>query len=112
MERPGPRRTYAESVTVLICTFNRSILLDETLASLAAMTVPNTLAWDVLVVDNNSTDQTAFTVRHRQATFPVPLRYLPEKRVGKSHALNAGLGATSASLWRLPTTMSGSSRSG
>ena len=98
MERPGPRQTSAESVTVLICTFNRSTLLDETLASLAAMTVPNTLAWDVLVVDNNSTDQTAFTVRHRQATFPVPLRYLLEKRVGKSHALNTGLGATSASF--------------
>jgi len=78
------------TVTVLICTYNRAALLAQTLDSLANMRdVPGT--WDVLVVDNNSSDDTANVVADRAKSFPVPLRYLHEPRQGKSHALNTGL---------------------
>lgn len=87
----------APAATVLICTFNRCALLERTLTSLAHMEdVPG--GWDVLIVDNNSTDATATVVRERAADFPVPLRYLQESRQGKSFALNAGIAATTAGL--------------
>jgi glucosyl-dolichyl phosphate glucuronosyltransferase len=76
--------------TVLICTYNRAGLLGPTLDSLARVHAP-TLRWDVLVVDNNSTDDTRRIVEARQAAYPVPLRYLFEARQGKSVALNTGL---------------------
>ena len=82
--------------SVLICTYNRANLLAETLDSLARMHVSPRITWDVLVVDNNSTDGTAGVVRSRVAAFPVPLRYLHEPRQGKSYALNTGLQATRA----------------
>lgn len=77
--------------TVLIATHNRSRLLDETLTCLAEMPVSPALAWEVIVIDNNSTDGTRATVEGHQHTFPVPLRYLSERHQGRSSALNAGI---------------------
>lgn len=82
--------------TVLICTFNRASLLAETLESLAALRVSPGIKWDVLIVDNRSTDNTGAVVRSLQPTYPVPLHYLYEDRQGKSYALNTGLNATRA----------------
>jgi glucosyl-dolichyl phosphate glucuronosyltransferase len=78
-------------VTVLICTWNRSVLLSETLDSLASMSIPPALAWDVVVVDNNSSDATRAMVVDRSRNFPAPLFYVFEPRQGKSCAMNAGL---------------------
>jgi glycosyltransferase involved in cell wall biosynthesis len=82
--------------TVVICTWNRAQLLDETLASLAAMPVPGDLSWEVLIVDNRSTDRTASVVAERAVTFPVPLRYVFEGRQGKSWAMNTGISASAS----------------
>jgi glycosyltransferase involved in cell wall biosynthesis len=84
MSRPGPL-----SATVLICTYNRADLLDEMLASLA--TVRSARTWDVIVVDNNSTDRTREVVERFIPLFPAPLVYVFEGRQGKSHALNTGI---------------------
>ena len=78
---------------MLVCTYNRAGALGETLDSLARMAVPPGVSWEVLVVDNNSSDDTTSVVRARQGAFPVPLHYLHEPRQGKSYALNTGLAA-------------------
>ena len=80
--------------TVLIATYNRAALLGETLDSLRALRVRPGRRWEVLVVDNNSTDDTRAVVESRAAGFPVPLRYLFEARQGRSSALNAGIAAS------------------
>jgi glycosyltransferase involved in cell wall biosynthesis len=87
----------APRVTVLICTYNRASLLDATLESLAACEPPPG-GFEVLVVDNASTDSTEAVVEARRANNPVPLRYVFEGRPGKSHALNTGLLATPADI--------------
>lgn len=84
--------------TILICTYNRASLLGPTLDSVAALTSPPDVDWDVLVVDNNSTDETRTVVERRQAAFPVPLRYLFEPQQGKSNALNTGMRRTRADV--------------
>jgi glycosyltransferase involved in cell wall biosynthesis len=86
--------------TVLICTYNRAYLLSETLDSIAASRIDLTrpLRWNVIVVDNNSSDDTRVVVESRARTYPVPLLYLFEPRQGKSNALNTGLNATSAAV--------------
>jgi len=56
----------------------------------------NDLPWEVVIIDNNSTDDTRDVVLARQARYPVPLRYLSETRQGRSAALNAGIAATAA----------------
>jgi glycosyltransferase involved in cell wall biosynthesis len=87
--------TQFEDVTVLICAWNRATLLEETLASLARMDVPAAIRRELVVVDNNCTDATPEVVERAARTFPVQVRYPFEKQQGKSHALNAGLRASS-----------------
>ncbi len=81
--------------SVLIPTYNRAALLGETLDRLGAIR-PAIARWDVIVIDNNSTDGTRAVVESRVATYPVPLRYLFERTQGRSHALNAGIAASTA----------------
>jgi len=56
------------------------------------------LAWEVVVVDNNSNDHTRSVVESRQAGYPVSLRYLFEPRQGNSFALNTGITASQATV--------------
>lgn len=79
------------SLTVLLCTFNRAGQLGDTLAALAGARPPQGCDVDVLVVDNNSSDDTAGVVRRAAAAGPWPVRYALEPRQGKSFALNHGL---------------------
>ena len=76
--------------SVLICTHNRSGLLSEALQSLAQ--TRTTLPWELVLVDNGSRDDTRRIVAQHAAGFPVPLRYVFEPRLGKSIALNTGIG--------------------
>jgi len=79
--------------TVLIATYNRAELLDETLRYLARMQASHALRWEVIVIDNNSADRTQEVVTGHIPDFPVPLRYLFEGVQGRSSALNAGIKA-------------------
>ena len=94
----APISTAEVDATVLICTYNRSPYLARTLDSLASMPANPGFSWDVLVVDNNSNDDTRAVVEARIARFPVPLRYLFEGRQGKSNALNTGMSAARAAV--------------
>jgi glycosyltransferase involved in cell wall biosynthesis len=82
-------------VTIIICTYNRAEL-GRTLDSMKALEVSPDLQWEIVVVDNNSTDGTRETVRAREGALPV--RYLFEERQGKSYALNSGIESTNAPL--------------
>ena len=77
------------SVSVVICTWNRAGLLDQTLARMRELHVPAGLAWELLVVNNNCTDDTdAVAARHRGH---LPLRPVREPTPGLSNARNKGL---------------------
>lgn len=94
----APVRASDVDATVLICTFNRAAYLADTLDSLGRIPPDPGFTWDVMVVDNNSTDDTRRVVESRAAAFPVPLHYLFERRQGKSIALNTGLAASRAAI--------------
>src|SRR5208337_3393064 len=78
-------------ITVILCTHNRSESLSKTLESLAASTLPDSVEWEVLVVDNNSSDRTRDVAESFCDHQPDHFRYLLEPRPGKSHALNTGI---------------------
>jgi glycosyltransferase involved in cell wall biosynthesis len=78
-------------LTVILCTYNRSHSLARTLDSLAVSSLPNSVEWEVVVVDNNSNDQTRDVVTSFCRRFPGRFRYLHESMPGKSYALNAGI---------------------
>lgn len=53
--------------------------------------MPESIEWEVLVVDNNSTDQTQPVVEEFSRRHPGRFRYLYEPQPGKSFALNSGI---------------------
>ena len=79
------------NITVILCTYNRSQVLSKALDSLAASTLPDSIHWEVLVVDNNSTDETREAIKEFCRRYPERFRYLFEPKQGKSYALNAGI---------------------
>ena len=96
--RIGPGGPRTVDATILICTYNRASYLADTLDSIGRTPPAPGFSWDVLVVDNNSSDRTREVVEARREQYPVPLRYLFEGRQGKSTALNTGMAAAPASI--------------
>jgi len=83
-------------VSVVICTFNRSASLAKTLESLTAMEVPEFVRLNILVVDNNSSDNIASVVQSFDGR--LPLRYYFESEQGVSHARNRRVGESNGDL--------------
>jgi glycosyltransferase involved in cell wall biosynthesis len=83
--------THHPHVSVVVCTYNKAASLRLTLASLAAQVTPPDLAWELLVVDNNSTDATPSVVDQFASSAHIPVRtvFVPDQ--GLSRARNAGL---------------------
>lgn len=78
-------------VTILICTWNRAALLADALEALTVIRAPDGAGWDVVVVNNASTDDTQDVLQ--SFTSRLPLTIAAEPRPGVSHARNRGLDA-------------------
>lgn len=81
----GGAQDDALGISVCICTRNRAASLAVTLAALERCARPNG-AWELLIVDNGSTDDTASVVRSFADRLPV--RLLHEPLPGASNARN------------------------
>ena len=79
------------AISTIICTYNRAQSLSQTLASMAEMIIPTGMQWELIVIDNNSTDSTRYVVEQFIATSPLPLKYVFEPHPGLSYARNAGI---------------------
>ena len=85
-------------VAVIVATFNRVHHLRRALGSLQGVTIPSRVTLEVIVVDNNSTDNTPDLVNDFTKAANVRFRYLSEPRQGKAFALNTAIQATSAHI--------------
>jgi glucosyl-dolichyl phosphate glucuronosyltransferase len=90
----GASRTISREtmdITLVICTFNRCESLSGTLDSVALQRLPESVSWEALVVDNNSTDRTREVVESYCHRYPGIFRYVFEPQQGLSRARNAGV---------------------
>lgn len=79
------------NISVVIATCNRCKHLRNVLNSLKEVTPSPEMTWEMIVVDNNSTDATREVVEELICQKIRNLRYLFEARQGKSFALNTGI---------------------
>jgi glycosyltransferase involved in cell wall biosynthesis len=87
VEGPG----VPAGISVVVCTYNRQKFIGKALECLAGQTLPPD-QFEIIIVDNNSTDQTAaisqlFIRRHPA----IRARYFLEEQKGLSFARNRGL---------------------
>ena len=78
------------SISVIVCTYNRAKYIYRCLSLLGQNDYAG--SWELLLVDNNSTDGTASESARFAADYPAaPYRYILETRQGLSHARNRGI---------------------
>ena len=85
------------AISIIVATYNRSGDLRRMLASLQAAIAP-TGAWELCVVNNNSTDDTERVLQELARSGALPLRPLMETRQGQSFSCNTGIQASRGSL--------------
>jgi glucosyl-dolichyl phosphate glucuronosyltransferase len=78
-------------VTITIQTYNHADTLDQTLESLRKVRCPANNDFEILIVDNNSTDNTQWVINKYCQLFWPKLRSVFESRQGLSYARNCAL---------------------
>ena len=78
-------------LSIIICTYNRDKYIYNTLKCIANNEYPAE-KYEIIVIDNNSTDQTENECIRFQKDYPkIPYRYFKEMKQGLSHARNRGI---------------------
>lgn len=87
-------------ITVAICTYNGATRLPKVLELLRSQSLTEHIAWEILVVDNNSTDNTAVVVKEYQSNWSkaYPIRYYFEARQGLAFARRKAIQEAKGSL--------------
>lgn len=87
-------------ISIIVCCHNGAARLPDTLAHLARQDMPGNMAWEVIVVDNASTDGTAAIAAQawQNQNAPAPFRILSHPVPGLSHARRAGVMASASEL--------------
>jgi glycosyltransferase involved in cell wall biosynthesis len=78
-------------ISVLICTLNRAKPLDQTLHHFFMQRFADEYEYEVVVVDNDSTDDTGLVVARYVAKHPGIVRYCREPRRGQCYARNTAI---------------------
>jgi glycosyltransferase involved in cell wall biosynthesis len=78
-------------ISVAVCTYNRAEMLRRALRSLLCQETDGVFSYEIVVVDDASTDNTADVVREIAARSEVPIRYVRKEGGGVAAARNAGV---------------------
>ncbi|MHB9029582.1 MAG: glycosyltransferase family 2 protein [Candidatus Latescibacterota bacterium] len=82
-------------ISVVMCTYNRAGMLRNALASLIGLETNGKFTFEIIVVDDASTDITSAVVSELRAGSPVPVRYIRAEGRGVARARNSGIAAAS-----------------
>ncbi|GAB3712039.1 glycosyltransferase family 2 protein [Flavobacterium koreense] len=89
------------NISILICTYNGSKKLKETLSYISNLTIPDkVMSVELVIVDNNSTDNTSAFAKEtwEGLTSKISIRVINESKGGKANALTTGYNASNGDL--------------
>lgn len=78
-------------ISIIVCTYNRAEMLRHALESLICQKTDGKFSYEVVVVDNASTDSTKAVVRQVATNCSVPVGYILEDDKGVAAARNRGV---------------------
>lgn len=84
--------------SVIISTRNRASILPRLFDALAAMALHTDTHWELLMVDNGSSDQTTQVIDAERQRGRLPVVLISEPLPGKSRALNRAIGQAQGAL--------------
>ncbi len=88
----------SHKVSAIICTRNRAASLERTLQTMVKLDLAGITEFELVIVDNGSSDATRSVIEAFEADAPFPIRYLSELRPGLSAARNSGLAMAGGAL--------------
>jgi glycosyltransferase involved in cell wall biosynthesis len=85
-------------ISVVICTYNRASRLAETLEHFQKLTIPAGVTWELVVVNNRSSDNTDEVISAVAAHTTLPIRKAYEPLPGLGAARNRGIAESTGSI--------------
>ncbi|MGB7086883.1 MAG: hormogonium polysaccharide biosynthesis glycosyltransferase HpsE [Phormidesmis sp.] len=100
LKSPAARQSPVLDITVAIPTYNGAARLPLLLEQLRSQTSTDPIRWEIIVCDNNSSDDTRTIVRQYQANWPTefPLRYKFAAQQGAAFARQRAVEAANGQL--------------
>ena len=87
--------TLQPGISIILCTFNGADKLPPTIQALADQRVPKHIPWEIIFVDNDSTDNSSAIAKAVWNSIKdkpnIPVACLSEQKSGKYYALEKGL---------------------
>ena len=77
-------------ITLLICTYNGAPRIEKTLQHILRQKFTKKISWEVIVMDNASSDNTSELVKKAWNNPDIPFKLIREDRPGKHNALETG----------------------
>lgn len=84
--------------SVIISTRNRAYQLPRLFGAFCSMEIPSHFSWELVIIDNGSTDETSAVINTEIKKNRLPIIHLSEPIPGKSSALNHGITITKGEL--------------
>jgi glucosyl-dolichyl phosphate glucuronosyltransferase len=78
-------------ISVVVCTYNRCESLKRTLKGFSEVVFPEGYSWELVLVDNNSKDETKIIAEEFKEESGLNLKYVFEAKQGLSYARNRGI---------------------
>jgi glycosyltransferase involved in cell wall biosynthesis len=85
-------------ISVVVCTYNRAQILGRALSHLVPQNTDGRFTYEIVVVDDSSTDSTVEVVAGFAESCSIPVRYIRSEGKGIAHARNRGI-AESLGEW-------------
>jgi len=79
------------NISIIICTYNRSQNLSDCFSCLEKQLIESPIQWEVILVDNNSSDATKPVTENLNSHSSLDIRYIFEPKQGLSAARNRGI---------------------
>jgi len=79
------------AISVIVCSYNRASTLGPALASLTSQETRSEFSYEIVIIDDGSTDETAMVVSQVAARSSVPVRYVRDIGKGIAFARNRGI---------------------
>jgi len=87
-----------KTISIIIATYNRSIDLTLCLDDIFKQKQDGNFTFEIIVADNNSTDNTKDVVLSFEKKYPGQVQYIFERKQGKCNALNAAIAIAKADI--------------
>ena len=93
MKKNSLDRQFPKGISIVICTYNGISKLEPTLKSIFLLEIEESIDWELIIIDNASTDNTAKFCENliQEYGFVAKSRVILESKVGCNHARRRGM---------------------